>query len=345
MDYSKYYLFILLAFASCTRPQKTTVEADKFQVLEGTAQGTTLTIKYENITDTDYTNEIQKILKDIDHSLSLWVSNSSLSLFNADSTSSFVILDSNHYFKNVFTLSKEVYTNTNGYFDPSIDPLVEALGFGIEEPGVMHTDSIEFIMQLCSFTNSDVFIKQSLGTTLSIQKKKNTSLNFNAIAQGYAVDVIATFFDSKNIKNYYIEIGGELLVKGTNQKQQAWTVEIVNPVENKEHKQYVIALTDESLATSGSYRNYIEKDGKKYSHTINPHTGMPVTHNLLSVTVKMKSCALADAYATAFMVMGKDQTVNYLATHPDMEEFLIYEENKKLKTYASPEFILESKEK
>jgi thiamine biosynthesis lipoprotein len=176
-------------------------------------------------------------------------------------------------------------------------------------------------------------------------KKKASKFDFNAIAQGYSVDVIADYLNSLGINNYMVEVGGELKTKGVNSKHEPWKIGIDKPIENskpgEQEFQIIAGLTNKSLATSGNYRKFYEKDGIKYSHTINPKTGKPVQHQLLSTTVVTDNCALADAYATAFMVMGVDETKLFLKQHKDLNlsVYLIYSDStSKWKTWQTENF-------
>jgi thiamine biosynthesis lipoprotein len=167
-------------------------------------------------------------------------------------------------------------------------------------------------------------------------------LDFNAIAQGYSVDVIANFLADQGIENYMVEIGGEVKVRGKNDKNKLWRIGIDKPVENEAERtlEAVVNLENQSLATSGNYRKFYEKDGVKYSHTLNPKTGYPVRHSLLSATVITDNCALADAYATVFMVVGIDKAKEILAKNKKIKAVLIFEnENKELETYMSEELV------
>ena len=177
----------------------------------------------------------------------------------------------------------------------------------------------------------------------SLIMPQNMSLDFNAIAQGFTVDLIARFLESKDIHNYLIEVGGELLAKGRNDEGNIWRVGVDKPLENidtNERFQFILDLENKALATSGNYRKFYKKDGVKYSHVISPLTGFPAQNSLLSVTVIHDNCMLADAYATAFMVMGVAQTKQFVAQHSDIEIYLVYtEKDGNWKTYTSPKML------
>ena len=183
-----------------------------------------------------------------------------------------------------------------------------------------------------------------------VKQNKQTLIDFNAVAQGYSVDLTGAFLESKGIRRYLVDIGGEVLCKGRKEANQQWSVGIELPIDNakpeKREIKAVVNLEDKALATSGNYRKFYIRDGVKYSHTIDPKTGHPVNHSLLSASVFAKSAGLADAYATAFMVMGQDKTKAFLNTHPELSVYLIYSDSMgTLKTFISDDLkmILEEK--
>ena len=298
--------------------------------IAGAAQGTTYHITYLSEKNTSYKKEIDSLLQVIDLSLSTYVSNSIISrINNNDST---VITD--RYFREVFNKSIEVSTNTGGLFDITVAPLINAWGFG---PGKkMKMDSL-LVDSLRSFIGYQLV--RLKGNKL-VKDKPSVMLDFNAIAQGYTVDVLAAYLERKGIVNYLVELGGEVKAKGRKDNNSYWTVGIDQPNEiftAGRPLQAVVELRDGALATSGNYRRYIEENGKKYTHIINPKTGYPSKHNLLSATVIASDCMTADAYATAFMVMGLEASNKFLSEnkHLNLEVYFIYDQNGKWKTYTS----------
>jgi len=313
-------LFILFLLASCNSPSNT-----KLVKLWGEAQGTTYSIKYIEKDAVDYQTEIDSILKDIDNSLSTYIPASIISKVNQGDSN--IVLDK--YFIDVFRKSVEVAERTDGAFDPT------AWGFGFTE-GASDIDSA-LIDSLLNYVNYKLI---RLGNNKITKDKPEAMLDFNAIAQGYTVDVLADFLESKGIDNYLIELGGEIKARGKNQDEKWWKIGIDKPVENIDEREIeaVIELKNKALATSGSYRKFYEKDGIKYSHTIDPKTGYPVQHSLLSATVDENDCMTADAYATAFMVMGMEKARAFLKENKDLnlEVYFIYSnEAGEWKTYYS----------
>ncbi|MCP9767277.1 FAD:protein FMN transferase [Lacihabitans sp. LS3-19] len=311
---------LFLSLISCT--SKT-----EYKVIEGQAQGTTFRINYEDNYKHDLSNQVDSIFKMIDKSMSLWDSTSLISKIN--SNQSYDILDS--HFINVFNASETTSKSTNGYFDITVGPLVKAWGFsfkkGLPAPNNAQVDSLKVLIG---------FEKVKIENQKIVKANPNSQIDFNAIAQGYTVDVIADFLASKGIVNYLVEVGGEVRGKGKNKEGLTWKVGIEKP-QDERALQVVVNLDGKSLATSGSYRKFFENDGKKYSHAIDPHTGFPVTHNLLSISVIAETCMKADAFATAFLVMGLEKTQE-LAKKEDLEYFAIYEESGEIKTSASENF-------
>ena len=307
------------------------ISHDKFLVTNiGKAQGTYYNIKYVSNSNIDYQNKIDSILNKIDQSLSIYDSTSLISQLNEDN---FVKADM--YLIDVYNVANKVYLETDGYFDCSSFPIINEWGFYKNKKNE-YVDSLKIIKLL----NYVGFNKVKLDTN-SISFPNNYSIDFNALAQGYTVDIIGQFLRSKNINNYLIELGGELLAKGKNINSKNWVVGVEKPNEKidfTDRFQFIVSLENKSLATSGSYRNYIEKDSIKYSHIINPKTGFPSLNTLLSVTVIHEDCIYADAYATAFMAMGLEKTLDFISNRDDIDIYLIYSNGSKLETYSSDYF-------
>lgn len=303
-----WFLFFILVF-SCKQKSAT----QKIQIL-GEAQGTYYSIAYFDENQKNYQQEIDSILAKIDQSVSLWVPHSVLSQINDGKSPP---LDD--IFIENFLFSQQVYKQSDGFFDPTVGLLVEKYGFHFKQKVDFPEDSLHFFLD-------DIGLKYfALRDSLLIKQKPNVHLDFNAIAQGYSVDKIGAFLQSKGIQNFIIDIGGEVLAKGK-KPDGNWVVGIEKPsYENKDRElKAKLKVQDKAIATSGSYRKFYEKNGVKYSHTINPKTGLPVTHSLLSVTVMADKCVLADAWATAFMVMGQEKAKNILQTHPEMQAYFIF---------------------
>lgn len=290
----------------------------RYYSITGFTQGTTYHITYEIRGETDLKPEVDSILNDFDHSLSTYIPNSVISEINRNVPG----IEADEHFIKVFNKSYEVYLNTDGAFDITVAPIVNALGFGFTKK--VHVDSalIDSLLQYVGMN------KVKLSGKKVIKQFPETMFDVNAIAQGYSVDVVSAYFDKLGIKNYLIEIGGEIRTKGRNSKKEDWKIGIDKPIENNmipgESLQTILKLTNKSLATSGNYRKFYEEDGVKYAHSIDPKTGYPVLTRLLSATVVANDCMTADAYATAFMVMGLEKSIDYLSKHKELQGYLIF---------------------
>lgn len=284
--------------------------------MQGYAQGTTYHITYIGHSVSLQT-QIDSLLLAIDLSMSTYKPNSTISRFNQSDSG--VIVDP--LFAEVYKKSILIYRQTNGLFDPTVAPLVNAWGFGNDTIALISPSVIDSLLMHVGLD------KTELKENLFLHKKLPAiQLDFNAIAQGYSVDLIADYLEKNNITNYMVEIGGEIKTKGKNANGEDWKIGIDKPVENSNKRELsaVIPLSDKAMATSGNYRKFYVKNGKKYSHTINPLTGYPAENSLLSVTVITHTCIDADAYATAFMVMGLEKTLAFLEKEKNMSAYIIY---------------------
>ena len=303
--------FLFLFLSACTFQQE-----NKPVKLIGETQGTYYSIIYYDDQQRDFQYEIDSLLKDFDQSLSLWVPNSIISMVNRNDT--MVILD--HFFIENFEIAMEVANKTNGAFDPTVGSIVRAWGFGFDATKHVDDKIIDSILQFTGYQ------KIRIGDRKLVKDDIRTTVDFNAIAQGYSVDLLGSFLEEQGIKNYLVDIGGEVKAIGNKPDGIKWKVGIEKPAENindQRDLKAVVTLKDKSIATSGNYRKFYEEDGIRYAHTINPKTGYPVQHSLLSVSVMAESTAIADAYATAFMVMGLEDAKSHISKDPSLEAFFI----------------------
>jgi thiamine biosynthesis lipoprotein len=321
MKMMRYFLFLLLiVFFSCENKSVQPVQS-----FNGYAQGTTFYISYvSNQARPDIEERVLQIFKMIDCSMSLYDSSSIISRVNKLSDS---IIEVDTYFYDVFELSKRIHKETDGAFNPAIYPLIQYWGFGSDK--IAHPEIVDSLKidSLLSISNFNLFsIKKDKKNKFFLSKRnKKAMLDFNAIAQGYTVDVIAAYFDSLKISNYMIELGGEVIAKGLNSEMKPWRIGIDKPVSTSETRELmaIVSLQNKALATSGSYRKFYQKNGIRYSHTIDPETGYPVQHRLLSASVLAKTCAEADAYATACMVMGDEKSKQLEKKFKKIELYMI----------------------
>lgn len=314
----KLFILIITLFfiSSCNKEPNTT-----YITFGGFIQGTTYNITYESIDSIDYQSKIEYLLAEFDSSLSTYNKSSVISKINYNESN---ITD--EYLRIVFNKSAEVFKNTDGAFDITVAPLVNAWGFGFKNKEEITNATIDSILEFVGFQ------KVSIKDSLIIKSDPQLMLDVNAIAQGYSVDIVADFLEEHKITNYLVEIGGEVKTKGINAKRKDWRIGIDKPFDNNvvpgQDLQAIIKLSNKSLATSGNYRKFYKRDGIKYSHTINPKTGYPVNHPLLSVTVVANDCMTADAYATAFMVMGLEKSYCLVEELPNIEAYFIYNNEK-----------------
>lgn len=273
--------------------------------------GTIYNITYQS--DKDLQQEIEAELMKVDGEFSMFNPQSTVARINSgDST-----VERSEMFNEIYQLAQTVSKETDGAFDITVAPLVNAWGFGFKHEQLPTPEQVDSLLQL------------------------RNQMDFSAIAKGYGCDVVARLLESHGIHNYMVEIGGEVVVSGKNAKGDDWHIGITKPTEDslnvEGEMQTVLSITDHAMATSGNYRNFYYQGGRKYAHTIDPRTGYPVQHSLLSATVLAENCATADAYATSFMVLGVEGAKAVLARHPELMAYLIYTDEKgQLATWASP---------
>ena len=317
----------LLFFACCDKPlQKHSVT--------GEAQGTYYSIIYFDSQNRDLSAEIDSILSDFDQTASLWVGNSLIRRINDNSDS---VL--NELFCDMLDKSLRINRLTDGYFDCTVGKLVNAWGFGFKQGQDLDSATVDSLRQ---YTGLPMEVFSRDGSKILRKARPETELDFNAIAQGYSVDIVANYLESKGITNCIIDIGGEVIAKGGKPDGSQWTVGVERPAESQFAERQLdikVTLANQSIVTSGNYRKFYEKDGVKYSHTIDPHTGYPVNHSLLSVSVIADSAWKADAFATAFMAMGMEKALQYIENNDEIKSaYFIYNENGEYKTFATEEF-------
>lgn len=286
-----------------------------FQTDQGLVFGTMYKITYQS--DKNLKNEIEAELEKVNQSLSPFSKESVITHINQNTD-----LTADSLFTYVFQLAKQISEETHGAFDITVAPLVNAWGFGFKNATQIDSLTIDSIRQ---FVGID---KVRMENGKVIKDDPRLMLDCSAIAKGFGVDCVARLFDRKGIKNYMIDIGGELVMKGENAQMNTWRIGINKPIDDSlavnQELQTILEISNAGMATSGNYRNFYYKDGKKYAHTIDPRTGYPVQHNILSSTVVAKDCATADAYATSFMILGLDSAKAVCNAHPELDAYFIY---------------------
>mgnify|MGYP000312098132 CR=1 FL=1 len=300
----------------------------------GAALGTSYSLIYLSTKPIDLQKEIDSVFAAVNQSLSTYIPTSDISRINEGETD--VIVDA--MFLDVFQLSKDVYLKTNGYFDPTVGVLVNAWGFGPGQQIAMDSTRVDSLLDYVGFD------KVLLTESNTVEKSdSHIYFDFNAIAKGYAIDRLARLMDSKEITDYLLEVGGELVAKGENQlKKKPWVIGIDDPqLENERKLKISIRLKDKALASSGNYRHFrIDSlTGKKFVHTINPKTGFTKNSNTLAATILADNCATADAYATAFMAMDLDDALKLLTAQRELEAYIVYlDENGISQEFMTPGF-------
>ena len=272
-------------------------QSEPYQHCKGFIFGTVYNVTYQS--KTDLQAEIEQELKKVDQEFSMFNYSSTVARINRGENP-----ERSAMFQEVYQLAQTVSRETGGAFDITVAPLVNAWGFGFKTQQMPTPQQVDSLMKI------------------------KDQMDFSAIAKGFGSDVVARLLRRHDISNFMVEIGGEVVVQGISEKRLPWKIGVTKPTDDSlsynSELQAVLNVTDIAMATSGNYRNFYYKGGKKYAHTIDPKTGYPVQHSLLSATVLTKDCAVADAYATSFMVLGMDRAKEVLAKHPELKAYFIY---------------------
>ena len=265
--------------------------------------------------------EIEEELKKVDQSLSPFNSTSTISRVNRNEE-----VQVDEMFAEVFNRAMEISKETDGAFDITVAPLVNAWGFGFKSGEHPTAHTIDSLLATIGYQ------RVALVGSKVVKKDRRTMLDCSSIAKGYGCDRVAQLLRDKGISNFMVEIGGEVVTQGINPERLPWKIGVTKPIDDSLNTnnqiQTVLNVTDKAMATSGNYRNFYYKNGKKYAHTIDPKTGYPVQHNILSATVLAADCTTADAYATAFMVLGMERSQAILQKHPELMAYFIYTDHK-----------------
>jgi FAD:protein FMN transferase len=306
------FLFICLFLVTSCNNHKT----PQLVTFQGVVFGTYYSVAYYSPNGRSYQASIDSLFSSFNKSVSYYDPNSVISRINRNETD-----QADEYFLAVLKRSLEIAEMTSGAFDPTVSPLVNAWGFGFTDKAKMTTARIDSLKQITGFRNV------SISNSKIVKEFPQIQFDFNAIAKGYASDLAGMLLESKGITSFMVEIGGDLVARGLKPDGSAWRIGLEQPARDLYAPQdwaYMVEMRDRAVATSGSYRKYFEEGGQRFSHTIDPTTGRPVQHNLLSVSVFAHDCMTADAFATAFMVMGLEKSVDFLNNSNDMHAFFIY---------------------
>lgn len=323
-----YPLLLSLFLVGCEQAGKTEIV-----MLNGATMGTTYSIqlvkRHDVVIESSLSSEIKNILNSVDSSMSTWRSDSELSHVNSNQSGEWLNVSSDLLF--VLDMALNISKETNGAFDITVDPLVELWGFSSNEPinSIPDEKSIKDRMQQVGYKY--LIIDKQRG---AIKKIIPIRLNLSAIAKGFSVDKIAEYLDKKGVDDYLVEVGGELRFKGNKKNEIGWKIAIETPSTLDRKPNKVISISDNSIATSGDYRNFYEIKGHRYSHTIDPVSGRPVNHNLASVTIINKNTAYADALATGVMVMGFEKGYEFCRLNKIPAYFIIRENGEFVSKYT-----------
>lgn len=298
----------------------------RYQTNQGEVFGTFYSIQYES--DKDLHPMIKESLIEFDNSLSTFNPNSIIAKINRNEE-----VETDEYFETMYEEAVKISECSQGAFDITVGPLVNLWGFGFKHKEVVTQEKVDSLLELANY----------LGITLSdhhiYKRDPRIMLDAAALAKGYACDVIAEELEEAGVHNYLVDIGGEVVAKGVNKKGEKWHIAITKPIDDPtgsiQENQEVLKVDELCMATSGNYRNYYMENGEKRSHTIDPRTGYPVHHNLLSATVIASSCMRADALATTCMVMGEEQALELINSIEDAACYLIVAENDELQIIKS----------
>lgn len=291
-----------------------------YQHDEGRIFGTTYHITYQS--DDNLKKEIEETLKAVDQEFSMFNPQSTVALINEGKRPTL-----SDDFLEVYQLAQQVNEESDGAFDITVAPLVNAWGFGFKNQQMPNNHQIDSLRRLVGMEH--VSLAGAKGSQYVRFQRPRMMLDFSAIAKGYGTDRVARLLMSHDVANFMVEIGGEVYAKGNSEKRLPWRIGVSKPVDDPDNDaqelETVLNVTNQAMATSGNYRNFYYKGGRKYAHTIDPKTGRPVQHSLLSATVLAPTCAEADAYATSFMVMGLDKARQVLERKKQLKAYFIYQ--------------------
>lgn len=315
--------FLIWSSSGCNRHDK---EQASYQSIEGETMGTTYHITFSDLERSRASGIVDSVLKVVNASLSTYDSTSYISRFNRSVNGEVAIGPGDEelvgHFRQVWDVSRSIYDQTDGAFDPSASPLFQMWGFAEKQRGdIPNSSEIDSALVLAGF--------DSIRYNTYKKPFKAASVNFNAVAKGYGVDCVFLALQKAGASNVMVEIGGEVRAGGKNAAGSLWRLGVNKPKEESSSMEYitVVELKDEAMATSGNYRNYFEYQGKKYSHTIDPRTGYPVEGSLKSASIIAPDCATADAFATACMVMGFEASKKLIASIPEVRAILVVEKD------------------
>ncbi len=348
------YLIFPLCFVFLMACQNATVDSvddkDTYSLIGGKTMGTTYSAKFEGDNPTDVNAALDSLFLEINMAVSTYIDSALISKVNQSETYTFdnknekgILL---RHFTNNFEASRNINKITDGYFDATVMPLVNYWGFGYDEKRKVEEVDKDKIAEILNYVGMDK-IQMTNGPGVPkdeplyaiVKQHPKVELDFSAIAKGYGADQAGALLEAMGIKNYLVEIGGEVVTKGVNDEGKPWVIGVNTPKEDAAINDFqaYVALSGKGMATSGNYRNYYEVNGQKFSHTINPKTGLPERSSLLSATIIANNCSTADAYATACMVGGLEKAMEWINNDNSLEGYFIFADKSGNLQYKSTE--------
>src|SRR6056297_358418 len=325
------YRWLFFAFLVCVAGCQ---ESPGTHKLQGATMGTTWNVTYTgSARPSQLKADVESVLAAVNGSMSTYLDESEISRFNASGIGETSRVSSS--FGAVLTAALAVGERSDGAYDVTVGPLVDLWGFGAGSEADWRMPSAERVAETLARVGQNALIWDADSSTLA--RRKPVELDFSSIAKGYAVDRIAEILESKGLSDFLVEVGGEMRMSGISPRGDAWRIAIEKPIAGQRGVAQALELNDGAVATSGDYRNFFEHEGVRYSHTLDPRTGYPVTHNLISVTVLHERCMIADAWATALSVAGPDEALR-LAAANDLAVYLMVREGDGVKSRVSPAF-------
>lgn len=309
-----FLLFLIIGtYLAITRKEE--AKDIPFQYCEGAIFGTVYHATYQ--CDSSLNGKILEELQAVDQSLSMFNPNSTISQINSGKSN-----ETDSLLRTIFHIAREVSQATDGAFDITVAPLVNAWGFGFKHGALPDSLQVDSLRQLIGWN------RISLKDNKFFREDPRMIIDLSAVAKGFGSDCVAQMFRKQGINNFMIEIGGEVVTSGVSPKAKAWRIGVNKPQEDStstsNELQTILQMNNCAMATSGNYRNFYIDNGRKIAHTIDPKTGYPVQHSILSSTVIAPTCAIADAYATAFMVLGLEKSLQVLDKHPELMAYFIH---------------------
>lgn len=309
-----FLLFLIIGtYLAITRKEE--AKDIPFQYCEGAIFGTVYHATYQ--CDSSLNGKILEELQAVDQSLSMFNPNSTISQINSGKSN-----ETDSLLRTIFHIAREVSQATDGAFDITVAPLVNAWGFGFKHGALPDSLQVDSLRQLIGWN------RISLKDNKFFREDPRMIIDLSAVAKGFGSDCVAQMFRKHGINNFMIEIGGEVVTSGVSPKAKAWRIGVNKPQEDStstsNELQTILQMNNCAMATSGNYRNFYIDNGRKIAHTIDPKTGYPVQHSILSSTVIAPTCAIADAYATAFMVLGLEKSLQVLDKHPELMAYFIH---------------------